>query len=81
MGASLISQLGWEIARKLLMRHARFVSRLGEKPREFNVLLRTHAPQQTAFIQEPSTPRISLAASPEKREYSRHFRSHPGNPG
>jgi hypothetical protein len=42
---------------------------------------RTHAPQQTAFIQAPSTPRISLAASPEKREYSRHFRSHPGNPG
>jgi hypothetical protein len=42
---------------------------------------RTDAPQQTAFIQEPSTPRISLAASPEKREYSRHFRSHPGNPG
>jgi DNA invertase Pin-like site-specific DNA recombinase len=49
-----------------------------EKERRMN---RTDAPQQTAFIQEPSTPRISLAASPEKREYSRHFRSHPGNPG
>jgi hypothetical protein len=31
------------------MRHVRFSPRLGEKPREFNVLLRTHAPQQNAF--------------------------------
>ena len=30
---------------------------------------------------EPSTPRVSLAARPEKREYSRQFPSHPGNPG
>jgi hypothetical protein len=29
-----------------LNRHARFSPQLGEKPREFNVLPRTHAPQQ-----------------------------------
>jgi hypothetical protein len=28
-----------------------------------------------------STPRVSLATRPERREYSRQFRSHPGNPG
>jgi hypothetical protein len=32
------------------MRHARFSPQLGEKPREFNVLLRTHAPQQMAAL-------------------------------
>src|SRR5262245_47406540 len=31
----------------LLMRHMRFSPQSGEKPREFNALLRTHAPQQT----------------------------------
>ena len=36
----------WEFVRNVLMRHVRFSPRLGEKPREFNVLLRTHAPQQ-----------------------------------
>src|SRR5215471_14369302 len=28
-----------------------------------------------------STPRVSLATRPERREYSRQFGSHPGNPG
>ena len=28
-----------------------------------------------------STPRVSLATRAERREYSRQFRSHPGNPG
>src|SRR5215475_13215346 len=28
-----------------------------------------------------STPRASLATRPERREYSRQFGSHPGNPG
>ena len=32
------------------MRHMRFSPQSGEKPREFNVLLRTHAPQQTASL-------------------------------
>src|SRR5260370_34290937 len=40
----------WEFRCKLLMRHARFSHRLGEKPREFNVLLRTSAPQQTPRV-------------------------------
>jgi len=28
-----------------------------------------------------STPRVSLATRPERREYSRQFGCHPGNPG
>jgi hypothetical protein len=28
-----------------------------------------------------SAPRVSLATRPERREYSRQFGSHPGNPG
>jgi hypothetical protein len=36
----------WEFVCNLLMRHVRFSPQLGEQPREFNVLLRTHAPQQ-----------------------------------
>jgi hypothetical protein len=46
-GLLLNGAAGWEFRCKLLMRHARFSPWLGEKPREFNVLLRTHAPQQT----------------------------------
>jgi hypothetical protein len=30
---------------------------------------------------EVAIARVSLAARPEKREYSRQFGSHPGNPG
>ena len=30
---------------------------------------------------QPSAPRVGLAGRPEKREYSRQFGSHPGNPG
>jgi hypothetical protein len=33
----------WEFVRNVLMQHVRFSPRLGEKPREFNVLLRTRA--------------------------------------
>jgi hypothetical protein len=36
----------WEFARNLLMRHARFSHQLGEKSREINRALGTHAPQQ-----------------------------------
>src|SRR5258708_525481 len=36
---------------------------------------------RAARAAEPSTPRVSLAARPEKREYSRQFGRHPGNPG
>jgi hypothetical protein len=36
--------------RNTLMQHMRFSPQSGEKPREFNVLLRTHAPQQAACL-------------------------------
>jgi hypothetical protein len=39
-----------EFGRNTLMRHMRFSPQSGEKPREINVLLRTHAPQQTASL-------------------------------
>jgi hypothetical protein len=44
-----------------------------------------HRPQESATplwkLVNPYTPRVSLAARPEKREYLRQFGSHPGNPG
>src|SRR5439155_16092418 len=48
----------WEIVRNVLNRHARFSPQLGEKPREYNVLPRTHAPQQLAPIRSQASPRL-----------------------
>jgi hypothetical protein len=58
----------WEFARKLLMRHARFSLQLGEKPREINVALGTHAPQQDSLSysitnSRPITNRVRCAES------------------
>jgi hypothetical protein len=39
------------------------------------------APRASFGLPELLTPRVSLATRPEKREYSRQFGSHPGNPG
>jgi hypothetical protein len=53
---------GWEFRRRYLMRHVRFSPRLGEKPREINAALGTHAPQQTAWLFDGTAGHFEAAA-------------------